>query len=156
MSPQGEYSQLSGVLAASLDLQHPPVAISFTDSVPAGVKNHAGRVPAGCRFWQDAARAAFATSASDHSLCAIGVPSVKGLPRRPGPLSPYLQHFLTYSFHSARVSALPGRLKISTECVTGVSVSAGPSPDNPKILPILIAQFIPSSGVSLLLRESLQ
>jgi hypothetical protein len=77
MSPQGEYSQLSGVLAASLDLQHPPVTISFTDSVPAGVKTHAGRVPAGCRFWQDGARAACATSASDHSLCAIGTPSVK-------------------------------------------------------------------------------
>jgi hypothetical protein len=33
----------------------------------------AGRVPAGCRFWQDAASAAFATSAADHGLCAIGV-----------------------------------------------------------------------------------
>ena len=58
------YSQLAAILAASLDLQQPPVAISFTDSIPAGVKAHAGRVPAGCKFWEDGAKAAFATSAS--------------------------------------------------------------------------------------------
>ena len=67
------YSQLSAILAASLDLQQPPVAISFTDSVPAGVEAHTGRVPAGCRFWEDGASSVFATSASDHSLCAVGV-----------------------------------------------------------------------------------
>jgi uncharacterized protein (DUF169 family) len=64
---------LAAVLTASLDLKQPPVAISFADSLPAGVKSHGGRVPAGCRFWEDGATAAFATSASDHSLCAIGV-----------------------------------------------------------------------------------
>jgi len=73
MAQKSDYSQLASVLAASLDLSQIPVAICFTDSVPAGVKEHAGRVPAGCRFWQDGATGAFATSASDHSLCAIGV-----------------------------------------------------------------------------------
>jgi uncharacterized protein (DUF169 family) len=73
MSKQSKYSQLASVLAASLDLRQIPVAICFTDSVPAGVKEHAGRVPAGCRFWEDGASGAFATSSSDHSLCAIGV-----------------------------------------------------------------------------------
>lgn len=67
------YSQLSAILTASLDLQQPPVSISFTDAIPDGVTAHAGRVPAGCRFWQDGASVAFATSASDHNLCAIGV-----------------------------------------------------------------------------------
>lgn len=72
--PEGsEYQQLAAKLAASLDLRQPPVAICFTDSIPAGLSAHAGPVPAGCRFWQDAASATFATSASDHSLCAIGV-----------------------------------------------------------------------------------
>jgi uncharacterized protein (DUF169 family) len=66
-------SQLASILAASLDLEQPPVAISFTDAIPAGVKSHGGRVPAGCRFWEDGAAAAFATTASDHNLCAIGV-----------------------------------------------------------------------------------
>jgi uncharacterized protein (DUF169 family) len=67
------YSQLAATLEAALDLRQPPVAISFTGSLPAGLKNHAGRVPAGCKFWEDAAVEAFATSAFDHSLCAIGV-----------------------------------------------------------------------------------
>jgi uncharacterized protein (DUF169 family) len=67
------YAKLATTLAASLDLQQPPVAISFTDTIPAGIKSHYGRVPAGCKFWEDAAREAFATSAADHNLCAIGV-----------------------------------------------------------------------------------
>lgn len=73
MSEERNYSELADMLAASLNLQQPPVAISFADSLPAGVKKHIGRAPAGCRFWEDAATTAFATSASDHSLCAIGV-----------------------------------------------------------------------------------
>jgi uncharacterized protein (DUF169 family) len=73
MSQGRNYSQLAATLDASLDLKQPPVAISFADSLPAGVKSHAGRVPAGCRFWEDGASSAFVTSASDHSLCAIGV-----------------------------------------------------------------------------------
>ena len=67
------YAQQAALLAASLDLQQSPVAISFTETIPAGVKAHSGRVPAGCKFWEDAAREAFATSAADHNLCAIGV-----------------------------------------------------------------------------------
>ena len=67
------YAKLATNLAASLDLQQPPIAISFSDTIPEGIKAHAGRVPAGCKFWQDAATEAFATSAADHNLCAIGV-----------------------------------------------------------------------------------
>jgi uncharacterized protein (DUF169 family) len=73
MSQEENCSQLAATLAASLDLHQPPVAISFASSLPIGLKSHSGRVPAGCRFWEDGAAAAFATSASDHSLCAIGV-----------------------------------------------------------------------------------
>jgi uncharacterized protein (DUF169 family) len=73
MGQQNNYLHLATRLSNSLDLKQPPVAISFTDSKPIGLSGHAGRVSAGCRFWQDAAHSAFATSASDHSLCAIGV-----------------------------------------------------------------------------------
>lgn len=73
MSQANKYSKLAYSLAASLDLQQPPVAISFTESVPADVGSHVDRVAAGCRFWQDAATRAFATSAMDHDLCSIGV-----------------------------------------------------------------------------------
>jgi uncharacterized protein (DUF169 family) len=73
MDQKSNYAHLASILTASLHLQQPPVAISFADPVPAGIPEHAGRVPAGFRFWEDAATAAFATSASDHILCAIGV-----------------------------------------------------------------------------------
>src|SRR5579859_440765 len=67
------YATLAATLAASLDLQQSPVALSFTSHLPAGIKAYSGRVPAGCKFWQDAATTAFATTAADHNLCAIGV-----------------------------------------------------------------------------------
>ncbi|MGC2162299.1 MAG: DUF169 domain-containing protein [Silvibacterium sp.] len=70
---ESNYAQLAGTLAASLNLSQPPVAVCFADMVPASVPAHAGHAPAGCRFWEDAAAGAFATSAVDHSLCAIGV-----------------------------------------------------------------------------------
>lgn len=79
MSPEGnmqlrrEYSELSQRLSASLNLQQPSISISFSESIPAGIGAHTGRVPAGCRFWEDAAAASFATSVADHGLCAIGV-----------------------------------------------------------------------------------
>jgi len=67
------YQEFSQILSESLNLCQPPVAICFTDSAPEGVAPHAGRVAAGCRFWEDAAHSAFVTAAPDHSLCAIGV-----------------------------------------------------------------------------------
>jgi uncharacterized protein (DUF169 family) len=73
MSPETNYAQLASKLAGSLHLAQSPVAVCFSDSIPEGVGGHDGNVAAGCRFWQDAATASFATSASDHSLCAIGV-----------------------------------------------------------------------------------
>jgi uncharacterized protein (DUF169 family) len=70
---ENTYAQLAGTLAASLNLSQSPVAVCFADTVPASIPEHTGHAPAGCRFWEDAAAGAFATSAADHSLCAIGV-----------------------------------------------------------------------------------
>jgi uncharacterized protein (DUF169 family) len=67
------YARLAESLTASLKLNQPPVAACFADEVPTSVPMHTGRVPAGCRFWEDAASSAFATSSADHALCAIGV-----------------------------------------------------------------------------------
>jgi uncharacterized protein (DUF169 family) len=67
------YVQIAVSLIEALHLQQPPVAIAFADSIPSGTREYAGSAPAGCRFWQDATTASFATSAADHSLCAIGV-----------------------------------------------------------------------------------
>ncbi|MGH9581888.1 MAG: DUF169 domain-containing protein, partial [Bryobacteraceae bacterium] len=66
-------SEMASTLTDSIGLSLPPVAISFADIVPAGVRNWTGRVPAGCRFWQEAANEVFATSSDDHDLCSIGM-----------------------------------------------------------------------------------
>jgi uncharacterized protein (DUF169 family) len=73
MIAENTFSHLAARLTTALDLRQPPVAIGFSSSIPTGMGGHTGRVPAGCRFWEDAASAAFATSAADHNLCAIGV-----------------------------------------------------------------------------------
>ena len=73
MSQNTNYAEIANTLAKCLDLHQAPVAICFAGSVPEGIERHQDRVPAGCRFWQDAATEAFATSAPDHELCAIGV-----------------------------------------------------------------------------------
>jgi uncharacterized protein (DUF169 family) len=73
MTQENHYQRVAQILSESLNLRQPPVAICFTESAPPGVTEHAGRVPAGCRFWEDAAHSTFLTTAADHSLCAIGV-----------------------------------------------------------------------------------
>jgi uncharacterized protein (DUF169 family) len=60
-------------LIDSLHLTQPPVAVCFTDTIPEGVKLFSGSVPAGCRFWQEAAKGVFATTSSQHDLCSIGL-----------------------------------------------------------------------------------
>ena len=64
---------ISSSLIGALQLTRPPVAISFADAVPDGVKTYQGTAPAGCRFWQDATSHVFATVPANHDLCSIGM-----------------------------------------------------------------------------------
>lgn len=73
MTRDTDFAAIAEGLTGSLHLQQPAVAISFSDSPPADVPAHSGRVPAGCRFWEDGRAAAFTTIAADHNSCAIGV-----------------------------------------------------------------------------------
>jgi uncharacterized protein (DUF169 family) len=68
-----DYKQLHETLAGSLDLRQAPVAICLAETLPAGVPLFEGNPPAGCRFWQEGANRTFATTASQHELCSIGV-----------------------------------------------------------------------------------
>src|SRR5258705_12604584 len=65
-------ASLAATLTDVLQLHQPPVAITFTDRIPDGVRTWDGQVPAGCRFWQEAARSTFATTPQHHDLCALG------------------------------------------------------------------------------------
>lgn len=73
MSTTPNYAKLSADLVDALHLEQPPVAICFSDTAPDGLDAPAKDVAAGCRFWEDATVATFATSAKDHEMCAIGV-----------------------------------------------------------------------------------
>lgn len=66
------YANLAYLLTDALELTQPPIAITFTEQVPANIPARTTQAAAGCRFWQDAAEGAFATSAQDHALCSIG------------------------------------------------------------------------------------
>ncbi|MET0218628.1 MAG: DUF169 domain-containing protein [Burkholderiales bacterium] len=68
-----DYAAIAARLENSLKLTLPPVAVCFCDYVPAQIAAHQGKVAAGCVFWEQAARGAFATSTPDHELCAVGV-----------------------------------------------------------------------------------
>jgi len=66
------FAQIADTLTDALRLRQPPIAVCFTDSVPADVTPWPRQSPAGCRFWQEAASQVFTTSAADHRLCSIG------------------------------------------------------------------------------------
>jgi uncharacterized protein (DUF169 family) len=68
-----DYKNVADELSAGLELKMPPIAVAFCDYLPASVAPFDGVVPAGCAFWEKAAAGAFATSAQDHALCAIGM-----------------------------------------------------------------------------------
>jgi uncharacterized protein (DUF169 family) len=67
-----------------LKLQSPPLAITFSSDAPQGIPmfesnvpeptpdGRTGKVPAGCVFWIEAARATFTTAPEDHANCSVG------------------------------------------------------------------------------------
>jgi len=70
------YSQTSEMIKSNLSLDSNPIAISFTDDLPSGIKDFSqnnSAVAAGCMFWQTALTEPFATSAKDHAGCAVGL-----------------------------------------------------------------------------------
>src|ERR1041385_7066877 len=66
------YAEIAQTLTESLRLKQPAIAISFSDRLPEGVARWSGPIPAGCRFWQEAASRVFATTSADHERCAVG------------------------------------------------------------------------------------
>ena len=67
------HSDVAARLESSLKLALPPISVCITNEVPEGIPHFSGKAPAGCLFWQEAAKGPFFTSTEDHELCAIGV-----------------------------------------------------------------------------------
>lgn len=68
-----DYKNNADRLTESLRLAQPPVAVALRDAAPDGVPGFEGVAPAGCAFWELAAKRTFATSTMHHEMCAIGV-----------------------------------------------------------------------------------
>ena len=68
-----DHEREASQLQTSLNLSLPPIAVAFSDTVPEGVSAFDGVVAGGCSFWEEAATQTFATTASDHALCSIGI-----------------------------------------------------------------------------------
>lgn len=64
---------LARMLGDALSLSLPPIAVSMVDDLPASVPMYGQHVPAGCVFWQEAAKGAFATGPTQHTHCTIGM-----------------------------------------------------------------------------------
>ena len=79
-----DWDQLATDLTTALNLDTPPIAITFSDEAPAGVDpfdapmpaptadGRTGRVPAGCVFSTHAVDRTFSTVAEDHATCSVG------------------------------------------------------------------------------------
>ena len=84
MPTPSPWSEAADALTQALSLMTPPLAITFSQSVPDGVApfdapmpeptpdGRTGRVPAGCVFWTKALDRTFSTVAADHGNCSVG------------------------------------------------------------------------------------
>ena len=72
MSSIHHYRQVGADVQDLLGLEHPLVAISFSNSQPPGLKKTNETVPSGCVFWFLALNNEFYTERQDHANCNIG------------------------------------------------------------------------------------
>lgn len=59
-------------LTQALGLDTPPIAMTFTDKVPAGIPRASGASPSSCAFWRQAEHGVFYATAEEHFNCPIG------------------------------------------------------------------------------------
>jgi uncharacterized protein (DUF169 family) len=84
MTDVHSWSDASELLTSALRLTTPPIAITFSSTVPDGVApfdapmpdpapdGRTGKVPAGCVFWVEALERTFTTMPADHGNCSVG------------------------------------------------------------------------------------
>ncbi len=72
MQSTQQHKDLGVEIQNLLKLENPPIAISFTNEMPAEVKKFNESVPSGCVFWFKAFHDEFYTTREDHANCNIG------------------------------------------------------------------------------------
>jgi uncharacterized protein (DUF169 family) len=145
------YPDLARSLSSSLTLAQPAVAVSLVEAIPDGVPVWTGSVPAGCRFWQEAATRTFATTARDHDLCAVGIHTHNLTPtdRTNADLETALGAFAELSYVRAEdVAQIPVLSKRPQFVVYGPLADARVPPD-------VVLLFV-DAGQTLVLAEAVQ
>src|SRR3984957_6016941 len=59
-------------LSSLLSLQHPPIALAFTDQPPDGIAQAGKPVPSACTFWRQAEQGTFYATDAEHFNCPVG------------------------------------------------------------------------------------
>jgi uncharacterized protein (DUF169 family) len=67
-----DLSALARQLTEDLELDRPPVQISYLESPPKGVEPHPGGAPSVCTFFAEGERKAFYAGLPEHEACEIG------------------------------------------------------------------------------------
>lgn len=68
-----DFSDIARRVSTALGLRRTPVAVSFSDNMPANHVRPTQAVSAGCQFWELGMNLAVTTDATDHKHCAIGI-----------------------------------------------------------------------------------
>ncbi len=67
-----DYQRIASDLTRDLELNQPPVQISYLDAPPKGVREHAGGAPSVCTFFAEGQKHAFYAEQKAHEECEIG------------------------------------------------------------------------------------
>lgn len=67
------YQDLTKRFIDLLQIQQPPIGLTFVEKVPEGIEHKATRVPSACTFWRLAEQGVFYATAEDHQECPIGM-----------------------------------------------------------------------------------
>lgn len=130
-----DYASLEHDLSRQLGLARRPVAITFLDRAPEGVKQFTGSQPSGCSFWKLAAESgAFFTAPSDHYNCAIGC-FTHNIPlpqERAAELDQTLGLMVELGY--VRPQELPGMARLSATPGVVVYAPLGEAPVEPQVV----------------------
>jgi uncharacterized protein (DUF169 family) len=133
-----------------LHLTRRPVAVTFLDSAPAGIKRIDGSQPAGCSFWRLAADGrVFYTAPADHFNCAIGAytHNIPLSPEREKETEQTLQ--LMFGVGYIRPEDVPGIPRLAKTPAATVYAPLGGAPLAPSVV-----LFSCKPGAAMLLNEA--
>jgi len=71
-SSRMQVSEIADVVTAHLQLDIPPIALAFVETVPETMPTVSGDVPSACSFWRRAENEVFFADAARHFNCPIG------------------------------------------------------------------------------------